>query len=89
MFTFMLTCSSGLVVVTDVANKFYYCGKLSFKVLFFCSYVFLLFIFFFFDYTNLLSRHLKPKIIKNEMKQKRRAGVNEATSREIGVSTTF
>ena len=42
-----------------------------------------------FDHTNLLGRHLKPKIIKNEMKQKRPAGVSEALSREIGVSTTF
>ena len=33
IFTFVLTCLSGLVLITDMANNFYYCGKLALKSL--------------------------------------------------------
>ena len=33
VFTFVPACLSGLVLVIDMANKFYCCGKLSLKLL--------------------------------------------------------
>ena len=35
VFTFGLTCQSKLVLLTDMANNFYYCGQLSLKLLIF------------------------------------------------------
>ena len=39
VFTYVLTCKSRLVFVTVMANTFYYCGKLSLKLLIFRSII--------------------------------------------------